>query len=265
MKALIFDIKRFAIHDGPGIRVTIFLKGCPLGCLWCHNPESRSRKPQVVMREQKVNGRTFKVEETVGREISVSELMKEILKEKPFMEESGGGVTFSGGEPLLQPEFLIEVMKQCREYGIHTAIDTTGYASSDVMKNVMECPDLFLYDLKHLDEETHKKFTGVSNKLILDNLKLLHDSGKDIVIRFPVIPGVNNDRAHIEAIRNYLLKELPRIRRIDLLPYHNIARHKYEAFSIPDKMRSVQEPEQADLEKLKAAFEEGGLEVSIGG
>ena len=191
--------------------------------------------------------------------------MQEIRKESFFMEESGGGVTFSGGEPLLQPEYLIEVMKQCREHGIHTAIDTTGYASNDVMRNVMDWPDIFLYDLKHLDEEMHKTFTGVSNKLILANLKLLHDSGKDIVIRFPVIPGVNDNKEHIEDLREYLTKELPGVRKLDLLPYHNIARHKYEAFSIPDKMRSVQEPEQADLEKLKAAFEEGGLEVSIGG
>lgn len=264
-KALIFDIKRFAIHDGPGIRVTVFFKGCPLGCWWCHNPESRSTKPQMVMKEQKVNGRTFRVEEEVGKEYSVSELMQEICKEKPFMEESGGGVTFSGGEPLLQPEFLIAVMKKCREQGIHTALDTTGYASSELMRKVMGWPDLFLYDLKHLDEDMHKKFTGVSNRSILENLKLLYDAGKNIVIRFPVIPGVNDDKAHIDALSTYLKNNFPRIRRLDLLPYHNIARHKYEAFSIPDKMSSVKEPQHEDLEKLKAAFEEAGLEVSIGG
>ena len=265
MQGIIFDIKRFAIYDGPGIRVTIFFKGCPLECWWCHNPESRSPKPQMVRREQKVNGRSFKVEELVGREISVKHLMQEILKEKTFMEESGGGVTFSGGEPLLQPKFLIEVMMQCREQEIHIALDTTGYASWKTMEKVMDWPDLFLFDLKHLDDEVHKKYTGVSNRLILENLKLIYDAGKEIVIRFPVIPGVNDDKAHIEALRNYLKKELPHIRRLDLLPYHNIARHKYEAFSIPDKMRSVQEPQKEDLEKLKAAFKKGGLEVSIGG
>lgn len=265
MKALIFDIKRFAIHDGPGIRVTVFFKGCPLGCWWCHNPESRSQKPQIVMREQKLNGRTFRVQELVGREISANHLMQEILKEKAFMDESGGGVTFSGGEPLLQTEFLIEMMKHCREQGIHTALDTTGYASKDIMRKVMSWPDLFLYDLKHLDDDIHKKYTGVSNKLILDNLKLIHDSGKDVVIRFPVIPGINDDKAHVEALKFFFKKELPQIRRLDLLPYHNIARHKYEAFSIPDKMRSVDEQKKEDLEKLKAAFKEGGLDVSIGG
>ena len=265
MEGIIFDIKRFAIHDGPGIRVTIFFKGCPLSCWWCHNPESRLRRPQMVMREQKVNGHTFKVEELVGSEISVNHLMLEILKEKVFMDESGGGVTFSGGEPLLHPEFLIEVIKQCRKQGIHTAIDTTGYASSEVMKNVMDWPDLFLYDLKHLDDEMHKKFTGVSNKPILSNLKLLYDAGKDIVIRFPVIPGINNGKEHIEAVLSYLIKNLPQIRRLDILPYHNIARHKYEVFSIPDKMHSVKEPQQEDMEKLKRDFEKAGFEVSIGG
>ena len=212
-----------------------------------------------------MNGRTFKVEELVGKEISVNHLMQEIRKESVFMEESGGGVTFSGGEPLLQPEFLIEVMKQCREHGIHTAIDTTGYASRKVVEDVMNWSDLFLYDLKHLDEDMHKKFTGVSNRTILENLKLLYDAGKNIVIRFPVIPGVNDDKAHIDAVRSYLKNNFPRIRRLDLLPYHNIARHKYESFSIPDKMRSVKEPQHEDLEKLKAAFEEADLEVSIGG
>lgn len=264
-KALIFDIKRFAIHDGPGIRVTVFLKGCPLGCWWCHNPESRFQKPQIVMREQKLNGRTFRVQELIGREISANHLMQEILKEKAFMDESGGGVTFSGGEPLLQTEFLIEMMKHCREQGIHTALDTTGYASKDIMRKVMSWPDLFLYDLKHLDDDIHKKYTGVSNKLILDNLKLIHDSGKDVVIRFPVIPGINDDKAHVKALKVFFKKELPQIRRLDLLPYHNIARHKYEAFSMPDKMRSVDEQKKEDLEKLKAAFKEGGLDVSIGG
>jgi len=265
MQALIFDIKRFAIHDGPGIRVTIFFKGCPLGCWWCHNPESRSFKPQKVIREQKVNGRTFLVEELVGREISVPGLMQEILKEKVFMEESGGGVTFSGGEPLLQPDFLIEVLKRCKDNGIHTSVDTTGYASWKFLKQVMTWTDLFLYDLKHLDDEVHKEYTGVSNKNILKNLKLLHDAGKDIVIRFPVIPGVNNDKQHIKVLRNYLKKNLPQIRRIDLLPYHNIAAHKYEAFFIPDKMRLVPEPKQEELDKLKVDFEKDGMEVSIGG
>jgi len=265
MQALIFDIKRFAIHDGPGIRVTIFFKGCPLGCSWCHNPESRSPEPQIVMREQKVNGRIFMVEELVGREIQVDKLLQEILKEKPFLDESGGGVTFSGGEPLLQAEFLIEILRQCREQGIHTAIDTTGYTSKEIMKKVMDWPDLFLYDLKHIDEDMHKKYTGVSNKPILENLKLLYNAGKDIVIRFPVIPGVNDDKTHIEALKSYLKIEFPKIRKIDLLPYHSIARHKYEVFSIPDKMRSVKDAKHEKLEKLKISFEEASLEVSIGG
>ena len=217
------------------------------------------------MREQKVDGHTFKVEELVGRDISVDNLLQEILREKPFLDESGGGVTFSGGEPLMQAEFLIEIMRQCREHGIHTAIDTTGYASKELIKEIMEWPDLFLYDLKHIDEDMHKKYTGVSNKPILENLKLIYNAGKDIVIRFPVIPGVNDDMTHIETLKNYLRTEFPRIRRIDLLPYHNIARHKYEAFSIPDKMHSVKEPKHEDLEKLKNSFEEAGLEVSIGG
>ncbi len=192
MQGLIFDIKRFAIHDGPGIRTTIFFKGCPLECWWCHNPESRNPEQETVIREHKLNGEVFEIREVTGRRMSVSEVLREIEKERMFMDESGGGVTLSGGEPLMQPAFCLALLRECRSAGIHTTLDTTGCVSKKIMTEVMAFVDLFLYDLKHMQENIHKKYTGVGNKLILKNLKFLHESGKNIILRLPVVPGVND-------------------------------------------------------------------------
>lgn len=265
MKGLIFDIKRFAIHDGPGVRVTIFFKGCPLGCWWCHNPESRNSNPEKVLREQKVNGKVFEVEEAVGTWMTVEELMPEIEKERIFFEDSDGGVTFSGGEPLQQHDFLNQVLSKCNQNSIHTALDTTGFASKEVVLKIMDKVDLFLYDIKHLDDTIHKKFTGISNRLIFENMKLLYDKGKNINIRFPVIPGVNNDEAHIDSLLSYLMHEVPNMKNIDLLPYHNIADHKYEKFKLENRMKDVEKTYGMDIEDIKVSFEEKGFQVQIGG
>ncbi len=265
MKGLIFDIKRFAIHDGPGIRVTVFFKGCPLSCWWCHNPESRREGPESVTRNHKINNRVFLINEQVGEWLTTDEVMKEILKEYLFFEESGGGVTFSGGEPLLQHHFLIDLLSACNRNSIHTTLDTTGYASQEVIIKVMNKVDLFLYDIKHMNDDVHKKYTGVSNKLIFDNLKFLHDEGRNIVIRFAVIPGINDNMEHIQNMIRFLKGELVRVKKVDLLSYHNIAGHKYRAFNVTNRMKDSKEPDKKQLKEIKLSFEKEGFEVNIGG
>src|SRR6056297_2087907 len=161
MLATIFDIKHFAVHDGPGIRQTIFFKGCPLNCWWCHNPESQNKTPENYTQTNKLDGKTFRKEATLGYQISVEELIKIIVGDQIFFEESGGGVTFSGGEPLMQSDILLEILKRCKENNIHTCIDTTGFASGETLQVIAEKNDLFLYDLKLIDDELHQKYTGV--------------------------------------------------------------------------------------------------------
>lgn len=265
MKGLIFDIKRFAVHDGPGIRTTIFFKGCPLGCWWCHNPESRNPEPETVIRDQPVNGKIFHEKETVGEWMTLSRVMEEIRKERVFMETSDGGVTLSGGEPLLQHDFALELLAACKREGIHTALDTTGYTSKKILTGFLEKTDLFLYDLKHLDDAVHLKYTGVSNKTILENLRLLDKEEAQIILRFPVIPGINNDQDHLKELIGFLKKETPRIKRIDLLPYHNIAGHKYQKFNLPNRMKGVEEPGEKAVQDLKLTLEKEGFDVKTGG
>ncbi len=188
MKGLIFDIKRYAIHDGPGIRVTFFMKGCPLECWWCHNPESISPLPQTVQRTDKIGNRQFQVTEQIGKEYSVGELLDIVNRDLVFIEESGGGVTFSGGEPLMQSEFLSEALGLFRQSGIHTAVDTSGQADRRIIDRIIGDTDLFLFDIKHLDPDKHLKYTGVRNGLILDNLTYILSRGKKVNIRIPIIP-----------------------------------------------------------------------------
>jgi pyruvate formate lyase activating enzyme len=265
MKGLIFDIKRFAIHDGSGIRVTVFLKGCPLSCWWCHNPESRSPEIQTMTREQKVNGKVFHVEEQIGKWMTPDEVMNQIERERVFMEESDGGVTFSGGEPLMQHEFLGEVLEICKDNFIHTALDTTGFASRAVLRSIMDKVDVFLYDIKHLDDKKHKNYAGVSNKKILDNLKYLHDNNKNIIVRFPVIPGINDDAEHIDHLNSYIKEELPGIKEVDILPYHNIAEHKYEKLKLPYLMSGNRKLDALNISSIQQKFENSGFLVKVGG
>ena len=188
MKGLIFSVKRYSIHDGPGIRVTFFMKGCPLNCRWCHNPEGISPFVESVNQTDRIGEHEFSRIEEVGKYYGVNEILEILDREKVFLDQSKGGVTFSGGEPMLQTEFLIEALKSCKERGYHTAIDTSGYSQNENFKSVIPLTDLFLFDIKHLDDSAHFASTGVSNILILDNYRLLLKSGKDIMIRFPVIP-----------------------------------------------------------------------------
>ena len=262
---IIFDIKRFAVHDGPGIRTTVFLKGCPLSCQWCHNPESRSADIRTVPKTIRIGDKSFTEDEIVGREMTVEEVMIELHKEQIFMEESGGGVTFSGGEPLQQADFLLEMLAACKLEKMQTAVDTTGYSNWKTLERVAENTDLFLYDLKLIDENLHKSYAGVSNQLILENLEKLLRLGKKVRIRIPMIPGITFTEENINQTLDYLSGLKFPIEGVDLLPYHNTASHKYERFGMENKLGELKSIRKSDLEEAKLRFEKAGFEVKIGG
>jgi len=264
MLATIFDIKHFAVHDGPGIRQTVFFKGCPLNCWWCHNPESQYVNPEKFIKINKLDGKEFEKEITVGYKVTVDELFKTISGDQVFFEESGGGVTFSGGEPLMQADFLYEIAKLCKQNNIHTCIDTTGFASEKTIKKIAEVTDLFLYDIKLIDNELHKKYTGVHIDEILRNLKWLDQNNKNVILRFPVIPGITDTEKNISEIKSFI-KSLKNINQIDLLPYHNISNGKYSRFKKVNKMSNTRALSDNDMKLLKAEFESISFHVSIGG
>ncbi|QTA81075.1 Radical SAM domain-containing protein [Desulfonema limicola] len=245
---IIFNIKKYAIHDGPGIRSTVFLQGCPLSCWWCHNPE----------------GRAFGKTNVMSRQVSVSEVIAEVEKDVIFYDESGGGVTFSGGEPLSQAHFLYEMLTQCCKKEIHTTIDTSGYAPLESISKIAEITGLFLYDLKIMDSKDHIKYTGVSNELILENLKIIHNMGKNIIIRFPVIPEITDTYENISQILEFI-SSLKNIKEVSLLPFHNIAQGKYWKLKKEDKMKKTPPPDISRLIKIKQRFELQGFSVTIGG
>ena len=293
----IFDIKRYAVHDGPGIRTTVFFKGCPLRCPWCHNPESQSSSPTVLYRHNLCvacgrcvdicpngalrltdNGvkRDFSLctncgtctevcpsgaMERVGRRISCEELIAEIERDVPFFDESGGGVTFSGGEPLAQPEFLSEMLALCAEREIHRTVDTCGFADPKILAKIAGKTDLFLFDIKIIDPELHRKVTGQGNGRILENLRWLTDGGYRVEVRIPVIPAMTDGRDNIEAAAAFLssLATPPAVR---LLPFHRTALEKYKRFgmAVPSGYDGTQLSE-ADMRGVARLLEIRGLSV----
>ncbi len=299
-EGIVFNISRYAIHDGPGIRTTVFLKGCPLSCWWCHNPESISPEPQVSWRPSRCIRCGLCAEacskhaismseggpvtdlslcspclecsaacpadarEVVGRSMTVADVISEIKKDVPFYDESGGGVTFSGGEPLMQAPFLIELLEACGELDLHRAVDTSGYAGQKVLLRVAEKADLFLYDIKHMDPDIHLRYAGVSNELILENLKCLAVTGAALRVRIPLIPGVNDDRQNIEKTGEFI-RTLNRVEGVDILPYHDVARTKYEIFGFPYRLGQVPTPDPAHLQEIAEVLSSYGLCVHIGG
>lgn len=265
MKGLIFNIKRYSVNDGPGIRLTFFMKGCPLSCQWCHNPEGMSPQPELVAGTNRVGAKEFSIMEEVGRYYEPSELLAIAERERPFMAQSGGGVTFSGGEPLMQPVFLAESLELLKRNGYSTAVDTSGYTAGENIKAILPFTDIFLFDIKHLDPAKHLELTGVSNELILSNLELISLAGKDIMLRIPVVPGKNDDAEYISALRNFIASSGAPIRKINLLPYHRTGASKYRRFGIPYRMENTVKPPAERMKELKEFMETTGIKVKIGG
>lgn len=295
----IINIQKYCVHDGPGIRTTVFFKGCPLNCWWCHNPESQNPKDEIMFFKERCTGcgvcarrcpqNAIEIKdnisvvdsskctlcgkctdfcpknarEYVGKKVTVDELMSEILKDQVFYDESNGGVTFSGGEPLLHADFLEEVLKRCRIKGIHTAIETSGFVVWEKLEKIAENVDLFLYDLKQINNEKHKKFMGVENVAILENLKRLSDIGANIIIRMPLITGVNDDDEHIDGIIKFL-SDISVI-QVNLLPYHKMGMDKYGRLHREYKLTGMEKPSDEWMKKTKEKFEKFGFKVNIGG
>jgi pyruvate formate lyase activating enzyme len=297
---MVFDVRKYSIHDGPGIRTTVFFKGCPLSCWWCHNPEGQDSRPELVYRKSRCVGCGECVESCkrgaisllsgqisvdranclvcgncsstcssdalsiAGKLMSVKEVLREIEKDEPFYEESGGGVTFSGGEPLMQPDFLNVLLKECKERAIHTTVDTCGYARYEIIRRIRDNVDLFLYDIKTLDSRKHRKYTGVSNQQILRNLKKLAENGSQIVISFPIIPGINDDDENVTRTAEFV-GSLPNIQQVNLLPYHRAGIEKYKSLGKPYKLDKIQPPSNKKIESIKEKIEAFGIKVTVGG
>lgn len=256
-KGRIFNIQRFSIHDGPGIRTIIFLKGCPLRCRWCCNPESQEWKHQTIV----IGG----VTKEVGRDVTVGEVIEEILRDRVYYNRSGGGgVTLSGGECLWQPDFSEALLKASKEYGISTAIETTGYAEMDVIRRLLPYVDTVLMDIKHTDPEKHKEFTTRDNGLILENAKHIAREAKCLIVRTPVIPTFNDTEAEIRSIANFA-KSLDGVREMHLLPYHRIGSDKYAGLGRQYMMAHISPPKKEQMERLIEIVNETGLVGKIGG
>lgn len=296
---LVFDIRRFSIHDGPGIRTAVFFQGCPLSCAWCHNPEGIAPRPALVYRESRClrcgacvpacpqgaialqEGAVYTdrerclrcgacaevcyagARELAGRTMTVAAVLAELERDTVFYDESGGGVTFSGGEPLLQAEFLLELARACRTRGLHTALDTCGFAPWEVLDRVRESIQLYLYDVKLVDEGRHRRCTGVSNAPILENLRRLAGLGQRIILRLPLIPGVNDDAENVRAT-GALAAELG-IAEVDVLPYHRAGEDKYGRLGAEYALPAARPPGGDEVEAVVGVLSAFGLHIGVGG
>ena len=255
-KGRIFNIQRFSIHDGPGIRTIVFFKGCFMRCAWCCNPESQSREIETLIEAGKAK--------TVGRDVTVEDIMPEILSDMPYYRRSGGGVTLSGGEVLCQADFARELLRECKENGLHTAVESAASSSFSEIEKILPFLDMYLMDIKHMDAEKHKEYTGVSNERILENARKIADSGVELIIRTPVIPGFNDSAEEIRAISHFA-KTLPGVKEHHLLPYHRLGQDKYAGLGRKYSLSEIEPPSREKMEYLLSIAETSGLKCKIGG
>lgn len=296
----IFNIMKYSIHDGPGIRTTVFFKGCPLNCQWCHNPESQGFGQELMYRPERCvgcgqcleicpSGATISVEgklvylrdkcqacgecctvchagvrELVAKTMSVNEVMAEIENDVIFYDESGGGVTFSGGEAMMQPEFLLEILKSCRRKEIHTTVETCGFVNLSSLQTISHYVDLFLYDVKLMDSVKHLDVTGVPNELILSNLRWLTEHHPKVIVRVAIIPGINDDEENLRQIGEFVAS-LKRVSEIHCLPYHKTGVDKYQRLGLEYHLPDVQSPDDEQMVEIARKLEQYGLTVKIGG
>jgi len=309
----VFDIQGFTVNDGPGVRTEIFLKGCPLRCLWCHSPESQAPYPQVAWYEVRCIGvkdcgdclkvcpqgalkkgkviysKTQKAEIQIieldreacdncgkctevcqaealamaGKDMTVAELMARIDKDRPFFRKSGGGVTISGGEPMLQNKFTKALLKECKNQGLHTCLDTSGYAKWEHYKDILQYVDLVLYDIKHMDTEQSRVLTGVPNELILENARKMAANGVALQIRIPIIPGYNDSEENLRAASQFCLELGPAVKLVQILPYHRLGAVKYERLQKKYALASLEPPSNEHMDNCKKLIESYGLKVQI--
>ena len=302
MEGIVFDIQHYAVYDGPGIRTLVFLKGCPLSCLWCQNPESQELKPEISYFKEKcvkcglcveacpnnaikltddgvvrdkdlcllcakcVEACPNEVMQQIGKPMPVDEVVSIAERDKPFYETSGGGITISGGEPTLQSKFLLGLLKSFKQKGIHTAIETCGFFKEDLIESLANLVDLFLFDIKHLDPNEHKKYTNVSNEKILNNFARIHSKvgNKRIIARIPIIPGVNTDLKTIEDIVTFL-KNINYSGSVHLMPYNKMAKTKYEKVGKGHLYKDMGDLTEEKLEEITKKFEQYNFEVVCNG
>lgn len=301
-QGVIFNVQHYSIHDGPGIRTTVFLKGCPLRCLWCQNPESQLTRPELFFNADlcqgcgkcvavcpnhavelldgksrtdrnscRASGECVQVcpndaRNIMGKYATAGEVFSQVAADAIFYQQSGGGMTLSGGEPLMQPQFSANLLKLCRDAAIHTTLDTCGYASWDTARRVLEQVDLVLYDFKHMDPVEHKKLTGMSNELILENAKKIRrELNVSMLARVPIAPGLNDSVENVRATAQFIANELGDAVKVHLLPYHRLGEAKYERLEKPSQSVSLEPPNDEHMLELQKIVESFGLTTVIGG
>ncbi len=260
VEGVVFRFKRYAIHDGPGIRTTVFLKGCPLECTWCHNPEGQDFRPRQMAGGPATGGRPL----TVGRQVTVARVVAEAEKDLVFYDDSGGGVTFSGGEPLAQPDFILALLATCRHRRLHTVLDTSGFAPPELFLDAARLSDLVLFDLKIIDPDLHRKYTGVNNRQILSNFRAACRAGIPMRVRVPLIPEITATEANLHRLGAFLSTcraGCP----VDLLPYHRIGEDKYRRLGIGHPGRIPGNLDKARIRQAREILAGYDLKVSVGG